>query len=240
MGQTVVQILLESQANGQTKKDVKNRLVPFLFIGDRGSELFAMSALNIKNVERAVLADVHIWVDFTSAKGLFELLQATQKFKTPVVSGSTGLSAGDFVKLKNSAKKRTLFWASNMSPGLWAFRQAIKGFAGIKNFDFAIEEVHHTQKKDKPSGTAKTLHLDLEKIVSKKIARPTSLRLGGVFGIHTVYAASTNEIITMQHQALNRTVFAEGALLACNWLVDKKSGLYSMDDLFRNITGRLR
>ena len=61
---------------------------------------------------------------------------------------------------------------------------------------------------------------------------PISLRLGGVFGIHTLLAASSNEMITMQHQALNRTVFAEGALLASEWIVKQKAGLYSMDDLF--------
>jgi 4-hydroxy-tetrahydrodipicolinate reductase len=131
-------------------------------------------------------------------------------------------------------KKRPIFWASNMSPGLWAFRQAMKGLQSIASFDFAIEEVHHTQKKDKPSGTAKTLHADLEKITGKKIETPTSFRLGGVFGVHTIYAASSNEVITMQHQALNRTVFAQGALLASHWLVQKPAGYYSMDDLFSN------
>lgn len=210
----------------------KNQLSPFLSIRPDSSGLFAVSAPRIQDVEPDILADVSIWIDFTSGVGLTELLNATAKWRTPVVSGSTGLTKADFGRLKAAAKKRKIFWASNMSPGLWAFRQAMKGLSSISNFDFSIEEIHHTQKKDKPSGTAKTLQADLEKISGKRIDRPISLRLGGVFGVHTLLAASSNEMITMQHQALNRTVFAEGALLASDWLVGQTSGLYSMDDLF--------
>ncbi len=228
MGKAVAQLLLSMKT--------KNPLFPFLSIGKEPADLFAqlfeISALNIKKVEPSVLAEVQVWIDFSSAAGLSELLRATEKFKTPIVSGSTGLAPADFIRLKKLAKKRSLFWAANMSPGLWAFRQAMQGLASISEFDFAIEEIHHTQKKDRPSGTAKTLQADLEKIINKKIQAPTSFRLGGVFGIHTLYAASSNEIITMQHQALNRTVFAEGALRASLWLVGQKVGFYSMDDMF--------
>jgi 4-hydroxy-tetrahydrodipicolinate reductase len=210
----------------------KNTLIPFLCISKNTSPLFAMTATHINNVEAELLDDVDVWIDFTSGEGLMQLLKATEKFKTPVVSGSTGLSDSEFATLKKSSKKRAVLWASNMSPGLWAFRQAMKGLSSISNFDFAMEEIHHTQKKDRPSGTAKTLHLDLEKIANKKIETPTSFRLGGVFGVHTLYAASSNEVITMQHQALNRTVFAEGSLMVCDWLVHKKPGYYSMDDMF--------
>lgn len=212
--------------------NTRSQLLPFLSIRPDSSGLFAVSAPRIQDVETDVLADVSVWIDFTSGKGLAELLKATAKTGTPIVSGSTGLSKAHFGMLKTAAKKRKLFWASNMSPGLWAFRQAMKGLGSISNFDFSIEEIHHTQKKDKPSGTAKTLHSDLENIAGKKINTPVSLRLGGVFGVHTLLAASSNEMITMQHQALNRTVFAEGALLASDWLVTQPAGLYSMDDLF--------
>lgn len=210
----------------------KNQLLPFLSIRSDSSSLFAVSAPRIQDVEADVLEDVSVWIDFTSGEGLAELLKATVKTGAPIVSGSTGLSKAQFGLLKAASKKRKIFWASNMSPGLWAFRQAMKGLSSVSNFDFSIEEIHHTQKKDKPSGTAKTLHADLEKISGKKIDTPISLRLGGVFGVHTLLAASSNEMITMQHQALNRTVFAEGALLASDWLVGQKPGLYSMDDLF--------
>jgi 4-hydroxy-tetrahydrodipicolinate reductase len=101
----------------------------------------------------------------------------------------------------------------------------------IKDFDFKVEEIHHTQKKDNPSGTAKTLHSDLEKIVNKKVTLPRGLRVGHVFGIHKVTASSKSEKITFEHTALNREVFAEGALKAARWIVNKKYGYYSMDSL---------
>jgi 4-hydroxy-tetrahydrodipicolinate reductase len=223
MGIAVEQMLLSYKG--------KNEIVPFLFIGKGASSAFSIDANNINNVEDEVLNDVDVWIEFTSPEGLSELLKATEKHKTAIVSGSTGLSEKDFSNLKKQSLKRKIFWASNMSLGLWAFRQAMKGLKSISNFDFALEEIHHTQKKDKPSGTVKTLHKDLEKIVSKKIETPTSFRLGGVFGVHTLYAASSNEVITMQHQALNRTVFAEGSLMAADWLTSQKAGYYSMDDM---------
>ena len=159
-------------------------------------------------------------------------MQNTHKQATPIVSGSTGLREKDFNLVRKQSAARPIFWASNMSPGLWAFRQAMKSFQLISNFDFAIEEIHHTQKKDRPSGTAKTLQLDLEKIIEKKIETPSSHRLGSIFGIHTITAASSHEMITMQHQALNRSVFAEGAVKAALWLSKQKSGFYSMEHLF--------
>lgn len=211
-----------------------NDIQPFLFIGREPSSLFAISAENIHNIEADILADVDVWIEFTSVEGMRELLKATEKYKTPVVSGSTGLGETDFRELKKQAAKRKIFWASNMSPGLWAFRQAMKGLSHISYFDFVIDELHHTQKKDNPSGTGKTLHSDLEKITGKKITPVVGHRLGGIFGVHTLHAASSNEVIKMQHQALNRTVFAEGALLASDWLVTQKTGYYSMDEMMNS------
>jgi 4-hydroxy-tetrahydrodipicolinate reductase len=212
--------------------DSKKRFFPYLAIGRQTSNVFAITAADLKNTESEVMEDVDVWIDFSSPEGLSTLLDQTKEFKTPVVSGSTGLSEKDFAKLKAQSKSQALFWASNLSPGLWAFRQAMKSFSAIADFDFAIDEIHHTQKKDHPSGTAKTLHKDLETILDRKVPTPLSHRLGGVFGIHNVIAASPNEMITFQHQALNRSVFAEGALKAALWLQGKKAGLYSMDDIF--------
>lgn len=208
------------------------KFVPYLAIGRQTSNVFAMTTSDLEQTEIEVLEDVDVWIDFSSAAGLSNLLVKTKDLKTPIVSGSTGLSEKDFTKLKAQSKNQALFWASNLSPGLWAFRQAMKSFSAIADFDFAIDEIHHTQKKDHPSGTAKTLHKDLETIVNRKVATPLSHRLGGVFGIHNVIAASANEMITFQHQALNRSVFAEGALKAALWLHGKKAGLYSMDDMY--------
>lgn len=202
---------------------------PYLFVGRNPSKHFSFSVTDLKNIEAEILQEIDVWIDFSSADGLIELLQRTKN--TPIVSGSTGFKENQFKQLKKSSQKRPLFWASNMSIGLWAFRQALQSFGSVTDFDFSINEIHHNQKKDKPSGTALTLQDDLQKIVNKPIEAPTAQRLGGVFGIHTVYAASANEIISFQHQALNRKVFATGAIQAAEWAFDQKNGFYSMDDM---------
>lgn len=217
MGQEVQSIL---QQMGHT---------PYLFVGRKPSSIFSISVENLENIEAEILEKVNVWIDFSSNEGLLDLLKKTNT--TPIISGSTGLHKKQFSKLKKYSTKRAIFWASNMSVGLWCFRQALKNFSSIANFDFAIDEIHHHQKKDKPSGTALTLQQDLQGAIHKKIPTPSSHRLGGVFGIHTVYASSANELISFQHQALNRKVFATGAVQAAEWIVDQKNGFYSMDDM---------
>ena len=208
---------------------LQSKYTPYLFVGSKKSKHFAISVSDLKNTEVEILNEVDVWIDFSSALGLSELLKNTKK--TPVVSGTTGLTSNQFKKIKTQAQLRPVFWAPNLSVGLWSFRQALMALSSIADFDFAIEEIHHTEKKDKPSGTALTLRNDLERILNKKISLPQSQRLGGVYGIHTVHAASQDELISFKHQAINRKVFASGALRAAEWLVNQKSGFYTMDDM---------
>lgn len=192
---------------------------------------FDLSFSDLKKVSDKTLKQVDVWIDFSRPEGLMQLLPIVQQTKKPLISGTTGFEKKQFSKVETTSKKTAVFWASNMSVGLWTVRQAIKALSTVSHFDFALEEIHHTQKKDNPSGTAVTLHKDLEKAVGKKIAPAIGQRLGGVFGIHTIMAASQSEMIKLEHNALNRTVFAEGALKAALWIVKQPAGLYSMDDL---------
>ena len=204
-------------------------LIPFIAVSSKNCEEFAFSVLSFENIELEILNQVDVWIDFSSPAQLQNLLSSTTK--VPVVSGTTGSSESEIQKIKKSSVGRPIFWASNMSLGIWALRQAMKSLSLIANFDFDIEDIHHNEKKDNPSGTAKTLQSDLSEIVGKKINRPVGKRLGGIFGIHKVTAASQNEIIILEHTALNREVFAEGAVKAAKWILNKKIGYYSMSDL---------
>ena len=196
---------------------------------------FENSFSSLKKISPKTLKEVDVWIEFSRPEGLLELLPVVQQSKTPLISGTTGFEKNQFSKVEQTSKKTAIFWASNMSVGLWTVRQAIKTLTTISHFDFALEEIHHTQKKDNPSGTAVTLHKDLEKAVGKKIPAAVGHRLGGVFGIHTITAASQSEMIKLEHNALNRTVFAEGALKAALWIVKQPAGLYSMDDLMTTV-----
>ena len=207
----------------------ENFFTPFLAVSSKSCYEFAFTVKSLENVEDEILQQVDVWIDFSSPEQLQKLLECTSS--TPIVTGTTGCTVAQIKKIKNAAQKRPLFWSSNLSRGIWALRQALKAFGSISDFDFSVEEIHHKEKKDNPGGTAKTIHSDLEKIVNKKVTLPLGKRLGGVFGVHKITAASKSEMITFEHTALNREVFAEGALRAARWILNKKSGYYSMDSL---------
>lgn len=175
--------------------------------------------------------EVEIWIDFSSPELLTKLLIVATRNKTPLVSGTTGLTAVNQAALKKAAKVIPVLWASNMSLGVAVITEAIEVFSRIRQFDFQIEEFHHNRKKDKPSGTAKSLQEALEKAVGRELPDPLSIRGGGIFGIHKIHAMSEEEHIIFEHMALNRAVFARGAVEAAKWLGSKKKGFYSMRDV---------
>ena len=118
-----------------------------------------------------------------------------------------------------------------MSMGIHILLNALNSLEGSVGFDFQIEEFHHRYKKDKPSGTALLLQNKLATIVGKKLQTPVSIRGGGIFGIHKVWAMAEAETISFEHQALHRQVFARGAVQAAIWLSQQKPGLYSLQNL---------
>lgn len=178
---------------------------------------------------------VDVWIDFSSPEALKDVLKRAAENKTPVVCGTTGFSKKEKDLLAQYAKKIPVLWSSNMSLGVAVLNEALKNLSAISHFDFQIEEIHHNRKKDKPSGTAITLQENLEKAVGKKLPEALAIRGGGVFGVHKVYSMSDEEVLVFEHSALNRTVFAKGAVMAAEWLVKQKPGLYQIRDvLFGN------
>lgn len=184
-----------------------------------------------KNLQSPLCEQVEIWIDFSSPEGLEKLLEVA---KAPVLSGTTGLTENTKTAMARAAKTIPLFWASNMSLGIAVLQEAMKVFRHLDDFDFQIEELHHRRKKDRPSGTAITLQERLEEIVGRECPQPLSIRGGGIFGIHRIWAMSDEEVLTFEHQALNRAVFARGAVKAASWMVGRAPGLYSMRDLFED------
>lgn len=185
-----------------------------------------------KDLKSKAADSVELWIDFSSPETLEQVLTLAEKSKTPVVSGTTGLTPAQERRLAKAKNTIPVLWASNMSLGVAVLREVLGSLAPLKHFDFQIEEVHHSKKKDRPSGTAKTLQADLEKAVGRKLPEALAIRGGGVFGVHKVWAMSDEEVLTFEHQALNRAVFACGAVRAADWLLrQKRPGLYSMRDV---------
>lgn len=178
--------------------------------------------------------EVDIWIDFSDPALLTKILSVAVKNKTPVVSGTTGIDKNQMKTLKRASQKIPILWSSNMSIGIAVLTEAVHVFSRIRNFDFQIEEFHHKRKKDQPSGTAKSLQQELEQVVGRPLPEPLSIRGGGIFGVHKVHAMAEEEHIVFEHMALNRAVFARGAVEAAQWLCSKKKGYYSMRDVLYN------
>ncbi|MNT06765.1 4-hydroxy-tetrahydrodipicolinate reductase [compost metagenome] len=106
----------------------------------------------------------------------------------------------------------------------------MKVFSAIQGFDYQIEEFHHNKKKDKPSGTAISLQENLEKAVGRKLPEPLAIRGGGIYGVHKIYAMSDEEVLMFEHSALNRAVFAKGAVEAAMFLAIQTPGLSAIRD----------
>lgn len=152
--------------------------------------------------------------------------------KVPLVSGVTGITAAQKKTILSAAKAAPMLWAPNMSLGIAVMAEMLSALSALEGFEFQIEETHHKRKKDKPSGTALFLQEKLEEAVGAAPA-PLAIRGGGVFGIHKVWAMGEEETITIEHTAMNRKVFARGALRAARWILARRPGLYRMADVIR-------
>ena len=195
---------------------------------------------------------VNLIIDFTIPKCTFEILKIASKLKKRVVIGTTGFTKKEEKLIKLFSKKIPILKAGNMSLGinLLMYLTEIASSSLGKNFLSKIFEVHHKHKKDYPSGTAlmlgkgiavgknKNFYTLLGKKYLNKKTFPyggkinfNSIRKGEIIGEHEVKFSSGKEIITLNHEAFDRTLYSEGALSAAKWLMTKKPGLYSMRDL---------
>lgn len=183
----------------------------------------------IKN--KGPLNDVDVWIDFSSPELIAEVLDLAVKNKRPLVIGTTGFIEKQKELIKKASLKIPILWSGNMSLGVQILLKALDAFQGIDGYDFQVEEIHHKRKKDAPSGTGIMIKTKLDEVVKQKTPEILSVRGGGIFGVHKVWAMSEEEVITIEHSALNRAVFARGALGAAKALLKKKPGLYSMKDV---------
>jgi len=204
--------------------------------------------LNSKNAFKSA----NVIVDFTIPKCTLEILKIAVKQKKKVVIGTTGFTRKEENFIKNLSKKIPILKAGNMSLGvnLLIYLTEIASKSLGKNFLSKIYEVHHKHKKDYPSGTALMLgrgiatgkEKELNNLLGKKYLNKktfpygkkinfNSIRKGEVIGEHEVSFSSGKEIVTLNHESFDRTLYSEGALAAAKWLINKKPGLYSMRDL---------
>lgn len=194
------------------------------------------------------LADVEVCIDFSTPDSVVANIRCAVESKKDIVVGTTGWDQ-HLPAIRNLVKDSGLLYSSNFSLGMNIFFRIAASAAELmrrsSDYDPYIEEIHHRQKADSPSGTALSLgRILMERIDRKKgiLSHPpqgkippdqlhiASVRAGSVTGIHTVGFDSDADLIELRHTAKNRRGFALGALTAARWLRGRK-GVYTMDDV---------
>lgn len=247
MGKTIISELIENDKVGIAGAVARTHVG-----SDIGSILSCNSGIGVKitNSISDVFRSSDVVIDFTTKECMLECLIAATQFKKPLVSGTTGL--GD-VDLKEYAAKAPILWSANMSVGVNVLLKLVKKAAELLSdgYDVEIWEMHHNLKKDSPSGTAielgKTIadtlkmdfhinnHLSSNSTIREKNSIGFAVsRGGGVIGDHSVMFVNSGERIELNHKAIDRKIFASGAIQAAIWLYENKRkmpGLYSMQDV---------
>ncbi len=193
-------------------------------------------------------------IDFSTPEASVELAQACAARGGPaLVIGSTGLTEEQDAEILKAAEKIAIVRSGNFSLGVNILIGLVEHAAqrlDARDWDIEISEAHHRRKVDAPSGTALMLGEavangrveDLEDIRMPPwdgITGPrqtgkvgfSSTRAGGIIGEHTVLFASDDEVLTLSHSAIDRSLFAKGAVAAAAWVRSRKPGLYDMQDV---------
>lgn len=182
-----------------------------------------------------VIAAGDMVIDFTNAEATPEFARLAAVHGKPFLSGTTGFGAEAQKALQSAAAKIPVLHASNTSLSLAVMKQLTATAAkilGVRDYDVAIIDEHHAQKKDAPSGTAKTLGEAVTRgSGGKKTPQITSIRAGSIVGEHEVIFAGQGETIRLHHSVTDRRIFARGAVEAALWLHGKPPGFYGMEDV---------
>ncbi|HAC00199.1 4-hydroxy-tetrahydrodipicolinate reductase [Brevundimonas diminuta] len=193
-------------------------------------------------------------IDFSTPEASVALARACAEADGPaLVIGSTGLSPEQLAEIEAAADKIAIVMSGNFSLGVNILIGLVEHAAlrlDARDWDIEVLETHHRRKVDAPSGTALMLGeaaangrgRDLSELQSAPydgITGPrepgkigfASLRAGGVIGEHTVMFASEDEMLTLSHSAIDRSLFAKGAVAAAAWVRNRRPGLYDMQDV---------
>ena len=191
----------------------------------------------------------NVIIDFSVPEATLSMLKYAQEKHVPVVIATTGFSDKQFNIIKGYSKKIPVFISANMSYETNLMISLVSRLAKeLNDSDIEIVEAHHNKKLDAPSGTALMIAEGINNFLdnsmnyefyrhskhsirSKKEIGIHSLRGGTEIGKHSVFFFGNNESLEITHTVTSRTVFANGALKAAEFIINKPAGLYNMDNL---------
>ena len=214
----------------------------------KGHEIVHRIDLNSTHLlEKEALGKADVAIEFTTPETAYSNIIKCFEANVPVVCGTTGwLEKLPEIKAQCLEKHQGFLYASNFSVGVNIFVEINKRLAELmasqSQYDIKMEEIHHTQKKDAPSGTA----ISLAEQILEKVSRKTgwvneasskaealsilSKRIDPAPGTHSITYTSAIDDITITHTAHSREGFAAGAVVAAEWL-DGKKGIFTMKDV---------
>ena len=218
---------------------------------DRRSDMDAafpiMDSINKVNVAADVV------IDFSSVEAADELLDFIEQKKIPAVICTTGLSDTQIDRINELSLVSPILRSANMSLGINILSKVLAEVAPTlkkAGFDIEIVEAHHRRKLDAPSGTALLLADSINSSMDEKLEYTydrsdrheprreneigiSSVRGGTIVGDHDVIFAGEDEVISFNHRAYSRKIFANGAIAAARFLLGKSNGLYDMSDVIK-------
>lgn len=237
MGQVIVKLL---------KEDTEAKIVAGIDISGEQLDDFPV----YKNIFD-ITEEADVIIDFAHISAVDNLLAYAKEKNMPLVLCTTGLSKEQVQKVEEYSKKCAILKSANMSLGVNLLLKLVSEAAKVlykADFDIEIVEKHHRRKLDAPSGTALALADSINESLenslyyvyereSKREKRDrkelgiSSVRAGSIVGEHEVIFAGEDELISINHSAYSRSIFAKGAIAAAKFLYNKKAGLYTMSDL---------
>lgn len=236
-------------ADGRMGREVRR----IIETGYRGAELAAAvdpgaSDKRIHTKLNDFDQEADVIVDFSHPGALPDLIGYATKRRLPLVIATTGHNETDLMRIHDAAQIIPVLQCANTSIGIVLMVQLVKrAVAAFPEADIEIIETHHNRKADAPSGTALLLARAIQtvrpdaKIVSgrsgasKRSPREigiSAVRRGNIVGTHEVLISTDTQTLTLTHEAHNRALFAEGAIVAAEFICRQEPGYYSMDDLF--------
>lgn len=175
-------------------------------------------------------------IDFSIPSKVLDNIEKAWERNIAIVVGTTGwYDKLEEITQRANQEKKTLFWASNFSIGVFLFNKLNAYLADMmkeySDYNPSIKEIHHIHKLDAPSGTAITLAQTLADNlnIAQENLNIESIREGEVCGTHTIKYSSVVDDIEITHAAHNRRGFALGAVMAAHWLIGKQ-GVFTMKD----------
>ena len=228
------------------EKDPDAEIVAGIDIADQGKNSYPV----FTDID-ACQTEADAIIDFSSAKATDALLEYSAARQIPVILCSTRLSEEQLAKVEETSRKVAVLKSANMSLGINTLLKLVQDAARVlaaAGFDMEIVEKHHRLKVDAPSGTALALADSLNEAMDNKYHYVydrssvhekrdpkeigiASVRGGSIVGDHDVIFAGKDEVITFNHTAYSKAIFAKGALEAAKFLAGKEPGLYDMSDV---------